>query len=212
MSQIVLAPGVPGKFSEPKWNAARQRFQIHCLVGEPYGEPSKLHASGNSKPKARANLKRRIAEWKPRSESLGIYSPNVTVEELCQAWLHRYERDPTKRPQNAKHYRREINPATKGRGHKDKVTISGSVLGKMKAFASTDRAHVFFWSERCIAAVVGVVGNATQAVLHTTVLPAVAAAVAVIPPLARCWLRCTELRCSRARTPSRTPPAAPRQR
>ncbi|MGW5439645.1 DUF2637 domain-containing protein [Nocardia asteroides] len=50
--------------------------------------------------------------------------------------------------------------------------------------AGTDRAHVFFWSELCIAAGVSVVGNATQAVLHTTVLPAVAAAVAVIPPLA----------------------------
>ncbi|MFE6921623.1 hypothetical protein ACFVAV_11300 [Nocardia sp. NPDC057663] len=47
-----------------------------------------------------------------------------------------------------------------------------------------DRAHVFFWSELCIAAAVSVVGNATQAVLHTTVLPAVVAAVAVIPPLA----------------------------
>ncbi|MEU3010037.1 DUF2637 domain-containing protein [Nocardia asteroides] len=48
----------------------------------------------------------------------------------------------------------------------------------------TDRAHVFFWSELCVAAGVSVVGNATQAILHTTVLPAVAAAVAVIPPLA----------------------------
>ncbi|APE37095.1 hypothetical protein BOX37_27775 [Nocardia mangyaensis] len=48
----------------------------------------------------------------------------------------------------------------------------------------TDRAHVFFWTELCIAAGVSVVGNATQAVLHTTVLPAVAATVAVIPPLA----------------------------
>ncbi|MFE7723283.1 DUF2637 domain-containing protein [Nocardia rhizosphaerihabitans] len=48
----------------------------------------------------------------------------------------------------------------------------------------TVRAHVFFWSELCVAAAVSVVGNATQAVLHTTVLPAVAAAVAVIPPLA----------------------------
>ncbi|MGW0324656.1 tyrosine-type recombinase/integrase [Nocardia sp. NPDC003183] len=133
MPQIELAPGVPGKFSEPKWNPARRHFQIHCLVGEPYGKPSKLHASGNNKPKARANLKRRVAGWKPRVESLGAYSSNVTVEELCQAWLHRYERDATKRPQNAKHYRREINPATKGRGDKDKITISGSVLGKMKA-------------------------------------------------------------------------------
>ncbi|MEV0688397.1 hypothetical protein AB0I35_31515 [Nocardia sp. NPDC050378] len=133
MSQIELAAGVPGKFSEPKWNAARRRFQVHCLIGEPYGEPSKLHASGETKPKARANLKLRIAEWKPRAESLGAYSSDVTVEELCQVWLHRYERDPTKRPQNAKHYRREIYPATKGHGDKDKITISGSVLGKMKA-------------------------------------------------------------------------------
>ncbi|TDP33174.1 tyrosine-type recombinase/integrase [Nocardia ignorata] len=141
MSQIELAPGVPGNFSEPKWNAARRTFQIYCLVGEPYGEPSKLHASGNSKPKARANLKRRIAEWKPRAESLGTYSSNVTVEELCQAWLHRYERDATKRPQNAKHYRREIYPAAKGRGNKDKITISGSVLGKMRA-SETRPFHV----------------------------------------------------------------------
>ncbi|MGC4989997.1 DUF2637 domain-containing protein [Nocardia salmonicida] len=48
----------------------------------------------------------------------------------------------------------------------------------------TDRAHLFFWTELCIAAGVSVVGNATQAVLHTTALPAVAATVAVIPPLA----------------------------
>ncbi|MGW5452324.1 DUF2637 domain-containing protein [Nocardia sp. NPDC003979] len=48
----------------------------------------------------------------------------------------------------------------------------------------TDRAHVFFWTELCIAAGVSVIGNATQAVLHTTALPAVAATVAVIPPLA----------------------------
>ncbi|MFC9871768.1 DUF2637 domain-containing protein [Nocardia salmonicida] len=48
----------------------------------------------------------------------------------------------------------------------------------------TDRAHVFFWTELCIAAGVSVVGNATQAVLHTTAMPAVAATVAVIPPLA----------------------------
>ncbi|MFF5037992.1 DUF2637 domain-containing protein [Nocardia salmonicida] len=47
-----------------------------------------------------------------------------------------------------------------------------------------DRAHVFFWTELCVAAGVSVVGNATQAVLHTTAMPAVAATVAVIPPLA----------------------------
>ncbi|MEV0684795.1 DUF2637 domain-containing protein [Nocardia sp. NPDC050378] len=48
----------------------------------------------------------------------------------------------------------------------------------------TDRAHIFFWTELCIAAGVSVIGNATQAVLHTTALPVVAATVAVIPPLA----------------------------
>ncbi|MEV0334485.1 DUF2637 domain-containing protein [Nocardia sp. NPDC050717] len=48
----------------------------------------------------------------------------------------------------------------------------------------TDRAQVFFWTELCIAAGVSVIGNATQAVLHTTALPVVAATVAVIPPLA----------------------------
>ncbi|WP_280345648.1 DUF2637 domain-containing protein [Nocardia neocaledoniensis] len=48
----------------------------------------------------------------------------------------------------------------------------------------TDRAHVFFWTELCIAGGVSVIGNATQAVLHTTALPVVAATVAVIPPLA----------------------------
>ncbi|GAD83434.1 MULTISPECIES: DUF2637 domain-containing protein [Nocardia] len=48
----------------------------------------------------------------------------------------------------------------------------------------TERAHVFFWTELCIAAGVSVIGNATQAVLHTTALPLLAATVAVIPPLA----------------------------
>lgn len=133
MSQIELDPGIPGKLSEPKWNESRQTYQIHCLVGEPFGEPTKVHASGKSKPKAVANLRKRIAAWKPRAESLGVYSSTVTVEALCLAWLKLYEHDNTKRPQNAKHYRREINPATKGRGKHDKITISGSVLGKMKA-------------------------------------------------------------------------------
>lgn len=44
----------------------------------------------------------------------------------------------------------------------------------------TERAHVFFWTELCIAAGVSVIGNATQAVLHTTALPLLAATVAVI--------------------------------
>lgn len=53
-----------------------------------------------------------------------------------------------------------------------------------RANIRTDRAHVFFWTELCIAAGVSVVGNATQAVLHATAMPAVAATVAIIPPLA----------------------------
>ncbi|MBF6347390.1 tyrosine-type recombinase/integrase [Nocardia cyriacigeorgica] len=133
MAQTELGPGVAGKFSEPKWSESRKAYQIYCLVGEPYGDPSKVHASGQSKPKAIANLKKRLAAWKPRAESLGAYAPTVTVEDLCRAWLHKYENDKTKRPQNAKHYRREIEPATKGRAKADKITIVGSVLGKMKA-------------------------------------------------------------------------------
>ncbi|WP_051029364.1 DUF2637 domain-containing protein [Nocardia takedensis] len=46
------------------------------------------------------------------------------------------------------------------------------------------RAHVFFWSVLGAAAVVSITGNATQALLHETALPLVAASVAVIPPLA----------------------------
>ncbi|MFC8042807.1 DUF2637 domain-containing protein [Nocardia sp. NPDC057353] len=46
------------------------------------------------------------------------------------------------------------------------------------------RAHAFFWTVLTAAAAVSITGNATQALLHTTALPVVAAAVAVIPPLA----------------------------
>ncbi|MGY4101233.1 DUF2637 domain-containing protein [Nocardia sp. R16R-3T] len=46
------------------------------------------------------------------------------------------------------------------------------------------RAHGFFWTVLTAAATVSITGNATQAVLHDTALPAVAAAVAIIPPLA----------------------------
>jgi hypothetical protein len=46
------------------------------------------------------------------------------------------------------------------------------------------RAHGFFWTVLGAAAAVSITGNATQAVLHSTALPAVAAAVAIIPPLA----------------------------
>ncbi|MGI5219280.1 DUF2637 domain-containing protein [Nocardia sp. CA-290969] len=46
------------------------------------------------------------------------------------------------------------------------------------------RAHTFFWAVLITAAAVSVTGNATQAVLHDTQVPAIAAVVAVIPPLA----------------------------
>src|SRR5690606_17203267 len=45
-------------------------------------------------------------------------------------------------------------------------------------------AHTFFWAVLITAAAVSVTGNAAQAVLHDTQLPAVAAVVAIIPPLA----------------------------
>ncbi|QIS02195.1 DUF2637 domain-containing protein [Nocardia brasiliensis] len=46
------------------------------------------------------------------------------------------------------------------------------------------RAHTFFWSVLTPAATISITGNATQAVLHTTAAPAIAATVAVVPPLA----------------------------
>ncbi len=46
------------------------------------------------------------------------------------------------------------------------------------------RAHGFFWSVLIAAAAVSITGNALHALLHATALPVLAAAVAVIPPLA----------------------------
>ncbi|MGO4518924.1 DUF2637 domain-containing protein [Terriglobus sp. 2YAB30_2] len=46
------------------------------------------------------------------------------------------------------------------------------------------RAHTFFWAVLAAAVTVSITGNATQALLHDTALPVVAAAVAIIPPLA----------------------------
>lgn len=43
---------------------------------------------------------------------------------------------------------------------------------------------MFFWTVLAAAAAVSITGNATQALLHDTALPVVAAAVAIIPPLA----------------------------
>ncbi|WP_327116269.1 DUF2637 domain-containing protein [Nocardia sp. NBC_01730] len=52
------------------------------------------------------------------------------------------------------------------------------------AVTPKSRAHGFFWTVLATAATVSITGNATQALLHDTALPVVAAAVAVIPPLA----------------------------
>ncbi|MGW4371545.1 DUF2637 domain-containing protein [Nocardia takedensis] len=52
------------------------------------------------------------------------------------------------------------------------------------ADAPSSRAHAFFWTVLAAAATVSITGNAIQALLHDTPLPVVAAAVAVIPPLA----------------------------
>ncbi|MGW4325838.1 DUF2637 domain-containing protein [Nocardia sp. NPDC004573] len=53
-----------------------------------------------------------------------------------------------------------------------------------EAVTPKSRAHGFFWTVLAAAATVSITGNATQALLHDTALPVVAAAVAVIPPLA----------------------------
>lgn len=53
-----------------------------------------------------------------------------------------------------------------------------------KAGTPKSRAHAFFWTVLTAAALVSITGNATQALLHDTALPAVSAAVAIIPPLA----------------------------
>ncbi|MGW4326016.1 DUF2637 domain-containing protein [Nocardia sp. NPDC004573] len=53
-----------------------------------------------------------------------------------------------------------------------------------EAATPKSRAHGFFWTVLTAAATVSITGNATQALLHDTALPVVAAAVAIIPPLA----------------------------
>ncbi|WP_225732447.1 MULTISPECIES: DUF2637 domain-containing protein [unclassified Nocardia] len=49
---------------------------------------------------------------------------------------------------------------------------------------SGPRAHVFFWLVLATAATVSITGNATYAVLHAQGAPTVAAAVAIVPPVA----------------------------
>jgi AraC-like DNA-binding protein len=53
-----------------------------------------------------------------------------------------------------------------------------------KASTPKSRAHAFFWTVLTAAALVSITGNATHALLHDTALPAISAAVAIIPPLA----------------------------
>lgn len=53
-----------------------------------------------------------------------------------------------------------------------------------QAMVRPPRAHVFFWAVLIAAAAVSITGNALHALLHAPTLPILAAAVAVIPPLA----------------------------
>lgn len=46
------------------------------------------------------------------------------------------------------------------------------------------RAHTVLWCELATAAATSIVGNATHAVLHAEALPLLAAAVAIVPPIA----------------------------
>ena len=50
--------------------------------------------------------------------------------------------------------------------------------------AASARAHVFFWGVLAVSALVSVTGNAVHAVLYTHTVPVLAAAVAVVPPIA----------------------------
>ncbi|MFR9774016.1 DUF2637 domain-containing protein [Nocardia sp. SC052] len=61
---------------------------------------------------------------------------------------------------------------------------TGVHTARLAQTARKPRAHAFFWTVLVAAATVSITGNATQALLHDTVLPAVSAAVAIIPPLA----------------------------
>ncbi|WP_433620869.1 DUF2637 domain-containing protein [Nocardia sp. CA-120079] len=65
------------------------------------------------------------------------------------------------------------------------ITLTSPTAGDVRTAAPETttpkpRAHGFFWTVLTAAATVSITGNATQAVLHDTALPA----VAIIPPLA----------------------------
>lgn len=137
MARRPLAPGEPGKATplEPRFNEKRKVFEQSCLIGEPIGRPTRVWASSKTKEGCRRALARRIKEWKPKAAPLGAYSADPTVTELVRAWLNKYEHTPKKRPQNIRMYWREIEPGTAANAKADKVVISRSDLGGMKAKA-----------------------------------------------------------------------------
>ncbi len=147
MARRRLAPGEAGDFSEPRWNEERQCFQISCLIGEPVGPPSRAWASGVTKRQAKDALKARVAQWRPRAAAAGLYSADITVAELVSEWIKSYEKNPKKRPQNSRTYRREIDRSTGPGAKRDKVTIVGSDLGRMKA-AEVKPLHIRLHLER----------------------------------------------------------------
>ncbi|MGW5111444.1 DUF2637 domain-containing protein [Nocardia sp. NPDC004123] len=49
---------------------------------------------------------------------------------------------------------------------------------------TSPRAHAYFWWELATAAAISITGNATHAALHAQALPLLAAAVAIVPPIA----------------------------
>ncbi|MET8424849.1 DUF2637 domain-containing protein [Nocardia sp. NPDC004860] len=46
------------------------------------------------------------------------------------------------------------------------------------------KAHRFFWTVLAVSAMVSITGNATHAILYAPTMPAVAAAIAIVPPIA----------------------------
>ncbi|MET8650608.1 site-specific integrase [Nocardia aurea] len=147
MPRQELKPGRPGKFSEPKWNEKRKVWQQSCLIGEPIGPPSRVWASGKTKPKCTTALDDRIADWKPRAQGIGVYGDDCTVLEAARAWLISQERNPKARAQTVDAYRREIEVSTGPGAKRDKVVLATTDLGKMRA-ADVKPVHVRVYLEK----------------------------------------------------------------
>lgn len=128
-----LEPGEVGDFSEPKWNEEREAWQISCKIGEHIGAPSRVHASGPTKRKAKDNLKARVAEWKPKAAAIGAYDPNCTVAEAADAWLIKFEQHQRTRGQTAFTYRKELRRSKASNADPKKIVIAESDLGGMRA-------------------------------------------------------------------------------